>query len=782
MRCVTIVAAAATLGFVAGSPARAVDPGDMPWDEIDRVLKQSQSQEDAGSEPKAAVPKPGEAAKSAAPLSIELNVKVPAPVGTTGNSTSPVAAPSAAHAAPAQPAIKGETPAISMMGPEASPPTRGLTNQPPATPANPDTRETNPVDPPTANIVPAGATPPAKPSAVPAAIAPIAADPAASPPAASSPQASATIVASGLYLPIVRYISARATDALAKYGEGSRKALLKLYEARMGEALWVTKDGYSDAGKTMIATLQDAASWGLNADDYAVPDLAHAAGAVDDDLLTAAEARLSLAAMQYAIDARGGRIPNPESLLSTYLDRKPATLDCEKLLKGLLEASDRAAYLQSFQPKQPQFLKLRAKLAQLRSEGPAATPAPIPEGPLLKPGKSHAQVALVRARLKIAAPAAGSSGSSSPDFYDDALAAAVVAFKEKNGLSPANANITNALRKALNVHNEIGEATLIANMEEWRWMPEDLGALHISVNIPEFLVRLVKDDKVIFEERIVSGKPETQTPIFSNMMRTVVFQPRWNVPESIKIKEMLPGLRAGGNPVAKEGLVMMKNGRKISPLSVDWSRADIRNFELYQPPGPRNALGIVKFLFPNKHAVYLHDTPVKSLFNARVRTFSHGCMRVRNPLSFAQAILKQDKGMEEDEVNRLATSGPEENEMKLDHPIPVHVTYFTALVSDDGNVETFADVYGHEKRITLALADRWNEIEKNGEQTVSPDDAPLTTVDGWADQRDEIQRWQRAGSDSGDHWDPDAPPADREPVRRKRNFFKDTLRQVFGGV
>ena len=213
------------------------------------------------------------------------------------------------------------------------------------------------------------------------------------------------------------------------------------------------------------------------------------------------------------------------------------------------------------------------------------------------------------------------------------------------------------------------------------------------------------------------------------MMRTVVIQPRWNVPDSIKIKELLPSLRAGGDPLRRQGLVMEYNGRKTDPYGVDWNRTDIRNFSVYQPPGGSNALGVVKFLFPNKHAVYLHDTPSKSLFNESTRAFSHGCMRVRNPVKLAELLLNKDKGWDQSVVQDLIAKGPEENEINLDQPIPVHVTYFTAWVADDGEIQTFGDVYGHEKRINLALQGRWNQIAKADEKKVSPEDIPAG--DGW---------------------------------------------------
>lgn len=550
---------------------------------------------------------------------------------------------------------------------------------------------------------------------------------------AESTAAARTIVPTNdlVYLPVSRYLQDNAKKALASTDQADRQVLIQFYDSRVGSTLWVTKNGYNDAANNLIATLKDADSWGLRAADFKIADLkAGPDGAFSFDDLTAAEARLSLAAMEYARDARGDRITDPSSQLGTYLDRKPVVLDRRTVIDSLATVPDKGAYLTALHPKHPQFIRLREKLLALRANAKEAEALKIPDGPKLMPGASHAQIAILHKRLKVAAATVRDDGKPADEtYYDKALATAVVAYKESKGIQPANPSITTALRRSLNASNDVSDAKLVANMEEWRWMPDDLGKYYIMVNIPEFKVRVVSDGEVIHEERIVSGRPDTQSPIFSEMMRTVVIQPRWNVPDSIKIKELLPSLRAGGDPLRRQGLVMERNGRKTDPYSVDWNRNDIRNYSVYQPPGGSNALGVVKFLFPNKHAVYLHDTPSKSLFNESTRAFSHGCMRVRNPVKLAEVLLDKDKGWDASMVQNLVAKGPEENEISLDHPVPVHVTYFTAWVDDSGEVQTFGDVYGHEKRINLALAGRWNQIVKADEKKVSPEDIPQG--DGW---------------------------------------------------
>jgi murein L,D-transpeptidase YcbB/YkuD len=249
-------------------------------------------------------------------------------------------------------------------------------------------------------------------------------------------------------------------------------------------------------------------------------------------------------------------------------------------------------------------------------------------------------------------------------------------------------------------------------MEQWRWMPADLGDLYVWVNIPEFTLRVVKNGEVIHTERIIAGKTDTQTPVFSDEMQTIVLHPFWGVPESIKVKELWPSLARGGGVLQRHGLRLQRNGRDIDPASVDWTRADIRNYHVYQPPGGGNVLGVVKFVFPNKHQVYMHDTPTKNLFGAAQRTFSHGCMRVRNPTRLAEVLLAEDKGWAPARVGELVRSGPQNNEIALSRKVPVHVTYFTAAVDEAGKPQLFADVYGHEQRVALALEERWSQIAK----------------------------------------------------------------------
>ncbi len=270
---------------------------------------------------------------------------------------------------------------------------------------------------------------------------------------------------------------------------------------------------------------------------------------------------------------------------------------------------------------------------------------------------------------------------------------------------------------------------IIANMERWRWMPDDLGSFYVWDSVPEQMTRVVDKGKVVLAEKIVVGRPNTPTPIFSADMQFIIFHPSWGVPSGMKVQELGPMLRNTGggwfssNPLAsavlsRHGLQVTRGGQPVNPDAVDWSKVDIRGFDFVQPPGPTNVLGIVKFRFPNKHDVYMHDTPERHLFGGAVRAFSHGCMRVQNPVHLAEVLLAHDKGWSASEVQGYVKRG---GEIRLTTPIPVHVTYFTVVVDDEGKVQQFADIYGLDDRVTSALEGaQASSMPKGGTAANSP--------------------------------------------------------------
>jgi L,D-transpeptidase YcbB len=516
-------------------------------------------------------------------------------------------------------------------------------------------------------------------------------------------------------------------------GEADDLAAVKtFYAQRNYSPLWVSGTTINARGLLAIAEIGRADDWGLKAAGFAVPTISDGAVAGSTNLVEA-EILTTRAVLKYARFARGGRIPDPGSELSGFIDRKPQIIAPQSTLEQLAAAPATDETLRGFHPQHAQFERLRkAYLSARASEGTTAA-LRLPAGPMLAPGNVHPSVALLRKRLNVPLPAA-TNGVANPEMvYDPALVAAVKDFQANNGLKP-DGFAGEKTRLALNGEGKSKIPSLLANMEQWRWMPASLGDMHVQVNIPEYEMRLVKDGRTVHSERVVTGKLETATPAFSADMQTIVFQPKWGVPDSIKVNELLPRLQDGLG--LRSGLKMSLNGREIDPWNVDWSRADITRYHVYQPSGDDNALGVVKFLFPNKHAVYLHDTPSKGLFNASSRAFSHGCVRVRNPVRLAELVLAADKNWTGGTVRDLVEDGPEDNAVKLDTKIPVHITYFTASADDEGRVSYFRDIYGHERRISLAIEGRTDQIVK-----LNP--APIDTSRASASANSEAPNPQR---------------------------------------
>lgn len=492
----------------------------------------------------------------------------------------------------------------------------------------------------------------------------------------------------------------REQDALSAYYSNAEKPLL-----------WIDEEGLTDRARSVIKEIASADDYGLRAADYHLPRLdgGQPTGTASIDQLAAAEIALDDAVLRYVRDARGGRLD--PSRLPANLSPSLALPDPLEVLNALPAQTEPATYLRSFHPNYPQFEALRKKLMALRS-GDAAKPktsqVEIPSGSTLKLGDADPQVVLLRQRLNVPA-------GRSPTMFDEAVEQAVKNFQQDSNLSPDGV-VGPSTRQALNASHSrrAGPAsqikTILLNMERWRWLPRDTGAFSIMVNVPEFTLRVTENDKTLHTARVVVGKPGNQTPVFSDKMETLVFGPFWNVPNSIKVEEIRPYLQqelwffGGWNTsiLTRHNLRVSYRGRDVDPGSLDWDRIDIRSLHIYQPPGPNNVLGKVKFMFPNKHDVYLHDTVEKGLFGRPVRAESHGCVRVENPGQLASMILKRDQDWSEARTMSAMENGYDQR-VALNQTIPVHITYFTAWVDDNGSMSTFRDIYGHDARMAAAL-------------------------------------------------------------------------------
>lgn len=486
-----------------------------------------------------------------------------------------------------------------------------------------------------------------------------------------------------------------------------RSALSTFYGERGFGLLWVNSHGLTPAGRQIVAELAAAGDWGLSDSDFTLTSLdALHNGPITPQAAADADFEISAAILRYVFQARGGRISAPERLLTEFLDRHPQLVEALPAFRSVATAEHPDVVLRSFHPRHPQFQKLRDALVTLRRQQTGGARALVPrDGQALVPGTTHEHVKALRRRFAIPAAVAGQD-----DLYDDALARAVKAFQTSVRIRP-DGIVGRKTRKALQVASGPSADTLIANMEQWRWMPDDLGAKHLFVNIPSYTLKLMDGETVAHEERVIVGKATTPTPAFTDTLSTIVLKPMWLMPDSIKREKLLQAQRRGRS-IESSGYTVQKGKRIVKSWTVDWSKVDLSHYAIYQPAGDGNALGDLKFLFPNKHSVYLHDTPNKSLFAAAERTFSHGCVRLRNPVVLAQLLLDADKGKGLIDVKKTLRTLDDSNEIMLRAPLPIHIAYFTVWAREDGSLEDLGDPYKHIEKIQLGLANRTHEIER----------------------------------------------------------------------
>jgi L,D-transpeptidase YcbB len=448
---------------------------------------------------------------------------------------------------------------------------------------------------------------------------------------------------------------------------------LAFYEARQFAPLWIENGQWNSKANTIRARLADAAEEGLDSARYRSVAAFHAGSEPHWPALAAAEAQLTESIILYAREASTGRTKPGQihPLLTPRLQHASA----KAVLTAVSDAADASLALQSYNPPHPEYAALRSALENARNSRPAvAAGEPIPEGPPLRIGMRDPRVPLIRARLGLGYDAAA--------VYDRNVSIKVASLQRDNGLPVTGAFTPMTRRVLVGEGPSAEEAEIMANMEFWRWMPRQLGAEHILVNAPSLGMVVRKDGNVVHEARIIIGKDETQTPFFSDMMDHIVVNPSWYVPPGILKKE---------------------------PKYLDPAWAAARGYEVRTrgtvttvrvPPGASNALGNVKFMFPNEHAVYLHDTPKRGLFNARNRTLSNGCVRVENPFQLA-ALLFASEGWTEERFRKLVGGG--ERQMKLPKKVPVHLAYFTLAVDSEGKLKRYPDVYGHSAKLRQLL-------------------------------------------------------------------------------
>lgn len=508
------------------------------------------------------------------------------------------------------------------------------------------------------------------------------------PPAAASPPAEPTIADR---LRDILSSPARGDRIITRRGE--RALVDAFYQKRNYQPLWVEQGGPSPRAQAVLDYIKTIDADGLEPSDYVFPRFT--ASSLEGQAET--EARFTAVFLTYARHAMNGRVHwSRVTANAVYKDNYDAT----EVLNRIAEASDVKAALDSLQPPHAAYKALKQKLAELRAQTGESGPR-IPYGPYLKYGnekfgdksknakskakpandKKPAEVVMMQdARVPLIREKLGLPPKDDIN-YDRELAQAVAKFQERNGLK-ADGEVGNPTIDALNGPTREGKINMIlATMERWRWVPRDLGKTHVVLNIPDFHLRVYNEGQEIWKTRVVVGKPSQATPLLTETMKFITVNPVWNVPQSIIYQELLPIFETSDpNIFAKQG------------LKVEQGRDGIR---VYQPPGDKNALGRLRFNFPNKYLVYQHDTAEKHLFAHERRAYSHGCMRVQDPVRYAEILLSfavPNEKYTQERIRRMFS----DNEINIDFKvhIPVHITYQTAFVDENGELQFREDLYG----------------------------------------------------------------------------------------
>lgn len=481
-------------------------------------------------------------------------------------------------------------------------------------------------------------------------------------------------------------------------------ALRAYYLEGAGRPLWLKPQ----RAAAFIALLQDSTQEGLEPSAYPSKELQKLARVMRlADRLTRAQVELYFSAelLRFARDLKVGRFLPIRIDPKLYWQSK--TIDPVRALKMMANAETVAAFVKAWQPQIPEYARLKRVLAAYREVELGGGWPVVPATDAIKPGDDSPAVPAIHARLVISDAELHGTRDRRSTKYDPALVAAMKRFQASHGLE-ADGIVGKQTLFALNIPVTDRIRQIIVTMERWRWMPEDLGADHIRVNIAGYELRLVRGGRVRERMRVVVGKPFHQTPVFSNEIKYLEFNPYWNVPHSIAVREELPKLQSNPAARAARGFEAVVDGRGVPLTSIDWSQMSRSNFpvKLRQKPGPRNALGRVKFMFPNRFNVYMHDTPAQGLFERSERAFSHGCIRLARPLDLAQRVLRSTRGWDKQKIDRVLASG-ERTTVSLQAPLPVHLTYATAWLDADGQVNFRPDIYGRDAKLEKALKGRY---------------------------------------------------------------------------
>jgi L,D-transpeptidase YcbB len=510
----------------------------------------------------------------------------------------------------------------------------------------------------------------------------------------------------------------RAIATVVEQGDGvAAPHVAAFYSARDHEPAWLDREG-QQAAEVLLEEAAAADAHGLAPQEYDAERLLQGLRSSHDDADAAAAFDVSVteALARLALHVAFGAEATREQ-------ERVRDVDVAGWLAGARETAGSDA-LQAIMPRHPEYAALLEAFARYREIARAGGWPSLPDDLVLRPGDAVTEEVHERLRRRLqvtgdldepvaptAAPTRNAGDAASPETadaaaeptYDETLVAGVRLAQARHGL-PDDGIVGPQTVEALNVSVEDRLTQIALNMDRWRRLPDDLGRRHVRVNIPDFSLAVVEDGRDRLTMRVIAGEPEYQTPIFSDRISYLEFRPFWNVPDSIAHREILPRVQEDPDYLRTHRYEVLEdwNGPAVEfdAEAFDWEHESFE-YRLRQAPGPHNALGHVKFMFPNQHAVYLHDTSSPGLFDRHMRALSNGCIRVEDPVELAYVLLagEGDDEWTRKRIREAMQSGEAVPEVvRLSEPVPVHLMYLTAWVREDGQVEFRPDVYGRDAR------------------------------------------------------------------------------------
>lgn len=485
------------------------------------------------------------------------------------------------------------------------------------------------------------------------------------------------------------------------------QGLLEIYRRNNMQPYWIEGGKPSERALAVRTVLEDAVSHGLNPDNYFVANIKQFWNSTDDSGLVQLDIILSLGMILYAADQQEGRMEPHLANPKLFASARSVALNRETLMQGFREP-DMKSFMESQAPQLPQYQKMRSKLAAYQMLEQRGGWDFVPPGPVIKPGMDDSRVKAIRMRLAVTGEVVRNNTETT--VYDSGLVESVKQFQKRHGLQQ-DGIIGKSTLDVMNVSVGFRIKQIIINMERYRWLKrvgndEQL----VIVNIAGFEAAGGTVGSFKVTTPVIVGKIYHETPVFHNLIQYVEFNPYWNLPPSIARNETLAKLQRDSSYLKKNNMRIFKgwgaNAPELDATAIDWSKVSKKQMDQYhlrQEPGPDNALGTLKIMFPNKHNVYLHDTPGHELFSRDVRAFSHGCIRMGRPAEMAAYVLGgEKKGWTVDRVHETVSTR-KNHVVKLEKPMPVYILYRTAYVTNSDELFFYDDIYGRDMILERAL-------------------------------------------------------------------------------